>query len=217
MKLKIKITALLLSAALGLTIFTGCGKKGWPETSELAGLAMKSGIIPQTEAAVEYPDTSDTVFRMFFDNTNSMRGFVKPTIENLGYELYDVQYVKEGKDYFLRIFIEKENGAISLEDCEKVNNEIEEMLDTQDYIKEQYFLEISSTGIEKIIRKEKHLQENLEQDICVKLYKPINNNKEYVGKLKKFDDEIIYLQVNNEIVELERKNISLIKKYYNWN
>ncbi len=142
---------------------------------------------------------------------------VKPTIENLGYELYDVQYVKEGKDYFLRIFIEKENGAISLEDCEKVNNEIEEMLDTQDYIKEQYFLEISSTGIEKIIRKEKHLQENLEQDICVKLYKPINNNKEYVGKLKKFDDEIIYLQVNNEIVELERKNISLIKKYYNWN
>ena len=82
MKLKIKITALLLSAALGLTIFTGCGKKGWPETSELAGLAMKSGIIPQTEAAVEYPDTSDTVFRMFFDNTNSMRGFVKPTIEN---------------------------------------------------------------------------------------------------------------------------------------
>ena len=136
---------------------------------------------------------------------------VKPTIENLGYELYDVQYVKEGKDYFLRIFIEKENGAISLEDCEKVNNEIEEMLDTQDYIKQQYFLEISSTGIEKIIRKEKHLQENLEQDICVKLYKPINNNKEYVGKLKKFDDEIIYLQVNNEIVELERKNISLIK------
>lgn len=82
MKLKIKITTLLLSAALGLTIFTGCGKKGWPETSELASLAMKSGIIPQTEAAVEYPDTSDTVFRMFFDNTNSMRGFVKPTIEN---------------------------------------------------------------------------------------------------------------------------------------
>lgn len=82
MKLKIKITALLLSAVLGLAIFTGCGKNGWPETSELAGLAMKSGIIPQTEATVEYPDTSDTVFRMFFDNTNSMRGFVKPTIEN---------------------------------------------------------------------------------------------------------------------------------------
>ena len=86
---------------------------------------------------------------------------VEKTIENLGYQLYDVQYAKEGKDYFLRIFIQKENGTISLEDCEKVNNEIEEMLDTADYIKEQYFLEVSSTGIEKQIRKTKHFQENI--------------------------------------------------------
>lgn len=139
------------------------------------------------------------------------------TVEDLGYQLYDVQYAKEGKDYFLRIFIEKENGSISLEDCEKVNNEIEEMLDTADYIKEQYFLEVSSTGVEKQIRKEKHLQENIDEMINVKLFKPINNSKEYVGVLKKFDDETIYLDVDNEIIELERKNISLIKKYYDWN
>lgn len=138
------------------------------------------------------------------------------TVEDLGYQLYDVQYAKEGKDYFLRIFIEKENGSISLEDCEKVNNEIEEMLDTADYIKEQYFLEVSSTGVEKQIRKEKHLQENIDEMINVKLFKPINNSKEYVGVLKKFDDETIYLDVDNEIIELERKNISLIKKYYDW-
>ncbi len=141
---------------------------------------------------------------------------VKPTIEDLGYQLYDVQYAKEGKDYFLRIFIEKENGTISLEDCEKVNNEIEEMLDTADYIKEQYFLEVSSTGIEKQIRKTKHLQENIGEIIDVKLFKPINNSKEYIGILKKFDDETIYLETDNQIIELERKNISLIKKYYNW-
>lgn len=141
---------------------------------------------------------------------------VKPTIEDLGYQLYDVQYAKEGKDYFLRIFIEKENGTISLEDCEKVNNEIEEMLDTADYFKEQYFLEVSSTGIEKQIRKTKHLQENICEIIDVKLFKPINNSKEYIGILKKFDDETIYLEADNQIIELERKNISLIKKYYNW-
>ena len=141
---------------------------------------------------------------------------VKPTIEDLGYQLYDVQYAKEGKDYFLRIFIEKENGTISLEDCEKVNNEIEEMLDTADYIKELYFLEVSSTGIEKQIRKTKHLQENIGEIIDVKLFKPINNSKEYIGILKKFDDETIYLEADNQIIELERKNISLIKKYYNW-
>lgn len=141
---------------------------------------------------------------------------VGKTIEDLGYQLYDVQYAKEGKDYFLRIFVENPNGVISLEDCEKVNNAIEEMLDTADYIKEQYFLEVSSTGVEKMIRKEKHLQENIDEIIDVKLFKPLNNNKEFVGVLKKFDDETIYLDVDGEIIELERKNISLIKKYYNW-
>ena len=65
-------------------------------------------------------------------------------VENLGYELYDVEYVKEGKDYFLRIFIDSPNG-ISLDDCEKVNNEITDLLDSANYIKEQYFLEVSST------------------------------------------------------------------------
>ena len=146
-----------------------------------------------------------------------VEALVKKPIENLGYQLYDVQYAKEGKDYFLRIFIENSEGTISLEDCEKVNNEIEELLDTADYIKEQYFLEVSSTGVEKIIRKEKHLNENIGEYINVKLFKPVNNSKEFVGILKKYDDEIIYLVVNEEIIELERKNISLIKKYYDWN
>ena len=138
-------------------------------------------------------------------------------IENLGYQLYDVQYAKEGKDYFLRIFIENPNGSISLEDCEKVNDSIEELLDSADYIKEQYFLEVSSTGIEKIIRKQKHLQENIGQYITVNLFKPLNKTKELVGILTKFDDETIWINVNGEIIELERKNISLIKKYYDWN
>mgnify|MGYP004582764911 CR=1 FL=1 len=138
-------------------------------------------------------------------------------IENLGYQLYDVQYAKEGKDYFLRIFIENPNGSISLEDCEKVNDSIEELLDSADYIKEQYFLEVSSTGIEKIIRKQKHLQENIGQYITVNLFKPLNKTKELVGILTKFDVVTIWINLTGEIIELERKNISLIKKYYDWN
>ena len=141
---------------------------------------------------------------------------VEKTIEALGYKLYDVQYAKEGKDYFLRIFIEKPDGAISLEDCERVNNEIDEMLDTADYIKEQYFLEVSSTGVEKVIRKDNHLQDNIGETIDIKLFKPINNSKEFVGILKNFDDETIYVDVDGDVVEFERKNISLVKKYYNW-
>ena len=78
-------------------------------------------------------------------NTESkVEKLIEPKIQNLGYELYDVEYVKEGKDYFLRIYIESENG-ISLDDCEKVNNEITDLLDSANYIKEQYFLEVSST------------------------------------------------------------------------
>lgn len=141
---------------------------------------------------------------------------VKNPIEKLGYKLYDVQYVKEGSDYFLRIFIDNDQNSISLEDCEKVNNEIEPLLDTEDYIKEQYFLEVSSTGVERIIRKQAHLEENINQIISVKLFKAVNGSKEFVGTLKKFDNEKICIQVENEEIELERKNISLIKKYYDW-
>ena len=82
-----------------------------------------------------------------------VEALVKPKIEELGYNLYDVEYAKEGKDYFLRIYIENEKG-ISLEDCEKVTGEINDILDKADYVKNEYFLEVSSTGIEKILRKD---------------------------------------------------------------
>ena len=104
-----------------------------------------------------------------------------------------------------------------INDCENVNNAITDILDKDDYIKEQYFLEVSSTGVEKMIRKDKHLKENIGEYITIKLFKPINNFKEYVGKLKSFDDQIITIEVENEELNIERKNISLIKKYYDWN
>ena len=84
---------------------------------------------------------------------------IKPKVENIGYELYDVLYLKEGKNYILRIVIDNENG-ISLEDCEKVNNEITDILDEADYIKEQYYLEVSSPGIERILRKKWQLEKS---------------------------------------------------------
>ena len=101
---------------------------------------------------------------------------IMPIIEDLGYILYDVQYVKEAKDYYLRVFIDKKEG-ISLEDCEKVNNAITDILDEKNYIKDQYFLEISSPGIERILRKEKHLEDNIGQKVCVNLFKPIEKEK----------------------------------------
>ncbi len=163
-----------------------------------------------------------------------VEGLVKNKIEKLGFELYDVQYVKEGQDYYLRIFIEKPEGVVDLNDCEKVNNEINDLLDTADYIKEQYFLEISSTGLEKILRKDKHLKANIGNMVKINLFKPIelqkeekqNNKKnkgtnkkikEIDGKLEKFNDESIIVELeDSQKISIERKNISLIKTIFDW-
>ena len=142
-----------------------------------------------------------------------VENLLKEKIESLGYELYDVEYSKEGKNYFLRIFIDKKDG-IDLNDCEKVNNEINDLLDGADYIKEQYFLEVSSPGIERILRKDKHLKENIGKEITIKLFKKDERgNKGYQGILEQFDEDTIKLV--NEIV-IERKNIAQIKTVYNW-
>lgn len=142
-----------------------------------------------------------------------VENLVKEPIENIGYDLYDVEYSKEGKDYFLRIFIDKEEG-IDLNDCEKVNNAISDILDEANYIKEQYFLEVSSPGIERVIRKDKHLEQSIGEEINIKLFKKDENNlKEYKGILKQFDSDYIELEGN---IKIERKNISQIKKVYNW-
>ena len=114
-----------------------------------------------------------------------VESLIKEKIENLGYDLYDVEYAKEGPNYFLRIFIDKPEG-IDLSDCEKVNNEIVDKLDEADYIKEQYFLEISSPGIERILKKDKHLEQNIGTEVQIKLFKKDENGqKEYQGNSTK--------------------------------
>ena len=142
-----------------------------------------------------------------------VESLIKTKIENIGYELYDVEYSKEGKNYFLRVFIDKPEG-IDLTDCEKVNDEINDVLDEANYIKEQYFLEVSSPGIERILRKDKHLEKNIGTEINVKLFKKDENgNKEYQGILQSFNENEIELE---EDIKIERKNIAQIKTIYHW-
>ena len=132
---------------------------------------------------------------------------VTKPINELGYRVYDVMYVKEGKDNYLRIFID---------DCEKVNNAITDMLDEADYIKDQYFLEISSSGVERHIRKDSQLQEHIDKDIDVKLFKPLNKQKELEGNLKQFNEKTITLIINEEEITIERSNISSMKRAFKW-
>lgn len=138
---------------------------------------------------------------------------VKEPIETLGYSLYDVEYAKEGPNYYLRIYIDSPKG-IDLNDCEKVSNQINEILDKEDYIKEQYFLEVSSPGIERILRKDEHLEQNIGKEVEVKLFKKdANGSKNYKGILENFDSETITIKEN---IKIERKNIAQIKTVYNW-
>lgn len=142
---------------------------------------------------------------------------LKETIEKLGYNLYDVEYVKEGPSYYLRVYIDNEKG-IDLNDCEKVSNAIDEMLDEANIIKDQYYLEVSSPGIERVLRKDRHLQENIGNQIKIKLFKKDEKgNKDYIGELLKFDQEVVSIKTSEEDeIQIERKNISQIKTVYNW-
>ena len=144
-----------------------------------------------------------------------VEGLVEKTINDLGYELYDVEYAKEGKDYFLRIFIDKPEG-IDLNDCEKVNDGINDLLDQADYIKEQYFLEVSSPGIERTLRKDKHLEANIDSLVEVKLFKPIEKQKVLQGILKEFNENTLTIETEDRNIEIERKDISVIKTVYEW-
>ena len=128
-----------------------------------------------------------------------VESLIKKKVEDLGYELYDVEYNKEGKDYYLNIFIDNSKG-IDLNDCEKVNNEINPLIDSADFIKESYFLVVSSPGVERILRKDKHLEDNIGSEVNVKLFKK---------------DKIVLESEDNKI-EIERKNIAQIKTVYNW-
>ena len=140
---------------------------------------------------------------------------LKPIIEKMNYDLYDIIYEKEGKNFYLRIFIDKPEG-IDINDCEKVNNEINDILDEADYIKEQYFLEVSSPGVERLLRKEKHFQSQIGNDISIKLFKPINKQKELIGTLVEYNKDELTIKVSDETIKINSKDIAVAKTIFNW-
>ena len=137
---------------------------------------------------------------------------LEPIINGLNISLYDVIYEKEGKDFYLRIFIEKE-GGVDISDCENVNNAINDILDEKDFIKGHYYLEVSSAGLEKTLRLDKHFENNIGNKIQISLYKPINNSKNVIGILKDYDDEKVIVE-SDEIIEINKNDISLIKTVF---
>ena len=146
---------------------------------------------------------------------NDIFNCLEKIINNLGYELYDVIYEKQGKENHLCIFIDKQNG-INIEDCEIVNNAINDVLDEKNFIKDQYYLEVSSTGLEKRIRSDKHLENAINTKVRISLYKPINKERELIGTLLSFDNESLKIMNGTDELIIERKNISKITTYYDF-
>ena len=139
--------------------------------------------------------------------------FIEPLLSDTPYEIYDVEYVKEGTEWYLRIFIDKE-GGIDLDDCETVTDLINDPLDELDPIAEAYFLEVSSPGVERHLKSIRHFENAVGEKIRVKTFVKIENNKEWVGILKSVDDNGITLDANGKTIafsfdKIAKANISV--------
>lgn len=132
---------------------------------------------------------------------------VKPIVQNINYELYHIEFVKEGKENYLRIYIDSENG-VSLDGCEKVSRAISELLDDIDPIQESYYLEVSSPGIDRVLYTNEHLEKYKGYNIVLNLYSPIDKKKKYEGELVDFNEEDINIKVEENIVTIPREKIS---------
>lgn len=139
---------------------------------------------------------------------------VLPLVQKHNMDLVDVEYVKEGGIYYLRVYIDKEDG-ITLEDCKKIHNPFSNLLDKEDFIEESYVLEVGSPGLGRPLRKDKDYDRNIDREIEVHTYKMINKEKYFVGLLIAWDDDkIIMLLENGDNIEIERNNIAVIKEYF---
>ena len=133
-----------------------------------------------------------------------------PIAEKYGVEIYDVEYVKEGSDWYLRAYIDKPDG-VNIIDCENVSRALSDVLDAEDYIPDAYIFEVSIPGLGRTLKKDRHLEKSLGEDIEVKTYKPIDGHKEFTGALKAYDEHTITIEESGEERILLRKEIALIR------
>ena len=142
-----------------------------------------------------------------------------PVIQENGFELVDVEYVKEAGTRYLRAYIDKE-GGITIDDCELVSRAFGQLLDAEDFIEESYVLEVSSPGLGRPLKKEKDFVRNIGKDVEVRLFKPLSKEKkekDFLGTLKSYDGaSVTIVQESGEELTLERSAIALIRLAFVW-
>ena len=133
-----------------------------------------------------------------------------PIIEEGNFELVDVEYVKEGANWYLRIYADKE-GGINIDDCVTISRAIEVKLDEKDVIEDAYILEVSSPGLGRQLKKDRDYKRSLGEEIEFKLYKARNKQKEFEGILKDFDEHTFTITLDDEDVVFDRKDIAMMR------
>jgi ribosome maturation factor RimP len=128
----------------------------------------------------------------------------------LGYELVDVEYLKESGDYYLRVYIHKP-GGVNLDDCQIVSEKLSERLDDEDLLQKAYYLEVSSPGLDRPLKTDRDLERNLGKEVEVSLYKAVDGVKKYEGILKSYSGDSVDLETVDKMVAIPRETISLIR------
>lgn len=134
-----------------------------------------------------------------------------PIVERHGFELVDVEYVKEGSNWYLRAYIDKP-GGIAVDDCEAVSREFSDILDEKDYIEDSYIFEVSSPGLGRPLKKEKDFKRSLGEEVEIRTYRAIDRQKEFIGFLKEYDKDTVTIEYEDETTQVfDRADIALIR------
>lgn len=136
---------------------------------------------------------------------------ILPIVERMEFELVDVEYVKEGSTWYLRAYIDKP-GGITVNDCEAVAREMNEILDAEDFISDSYIFEVSSPGLGRPLKKEKDYVRNIGKDVEIHTYRSINRCKDFCGVLKAYDANTVTIETDGEEMVFEKSDIALIRQ-----
>ncbi|MDK2965504.1 MULTISPECIES: ribosome maturation factor RimP [Lacrimispora] len=137
--------------------------------------------------------------------------FLMPLMKENDFELVDVEYVKEAGNWYLRAYIDKE-GGITVDDCEIISRKLGDWLDEKDFIADSYILEVSSPGLGRPLKKDKDYDRSIGKDVDIKLYKPLNKQKDFTGTLISYDkDTVTIAQEDGTELTLNRPEIALIR------
>ena len=136
--------------------------------------------------------------------------FLAPILEKKGLKLWDVVFEKEGKEYYLSAYIDKP-GGVTVDDCEEVSREMNEILDREDYIKEAYTFVVSSPGLDRPLKRERDFINSVGREVEIKTYKAIDGMKEFTGVLKAFDKDTVTVDEGSSQRVFNRKDISMIR------